>query len=59
LSIQKALNITWDSDTHVANLAKHGLDFASLDLDFFDYALIIPASAERYGAPSGNSIVAS
>jgi uncharacterized DUF497 family protein len=41
------VKIAWDDAKRQANLAKHGLDFASLDLDFFAAALIIPARSPR------------
>lgn len=35
--------ITWDNPKRLANLDKHGLDFADLDLDFFLASLVMPA----------------
>jgi len=37
----------WDEPKRQANLDKHGLDFASLDLDFFARAAIVPAKQGR------------
>lgn len=39
--------ITWDEPKRLANLAKHGMDFADLDLEFFETALIFPARLGR------------
>ena len=37
------MKIIWDEPKRLANLDKHGLDFADLDETFFDDALIIPS----------------
>ena len=42
--------IVWDEPKRAANLAKHGLDFALLDWDFFLSAHIIPARHGRHMA---------
>jgi uncharacterized protein (DUF4415 family)/uncharacterized DUF497 family protein len=42
--------ITWDNAKRLANLDKHGLDFADLDLDFFLDGLIVPAQGRRLKA---------
>jgi uncharacterized DUF497 family protein len=34
------LKIVWDESKRLANLAKHGLDFADLNETFFDKALV-------------------
>ncbi|WNJ93870.1 BrnT family toxin [Bosea sp. 685] len=34
------MRILWDEPKRLANLVKHGMDFASLDLDFFARAAI-------------------
>jgi uncharacterized DUF497 family protein len=36
------VNILWDEPKRLANLAKHGLDFADLNETFFDSALVVP-----------------
>ena len=36
------MKIVWDEPKRLANLDKHGLDFADLDETFFDNALVIP-----------------
>ena len=41
------MRIVWDVPKRLANLAKHGLDFADLDLAFFDGAVIRPARGRR------------
>ncbi len=35
--------IVWDEPKRLANIDKHGLDFADLSLEFFERALIRPA----------------
>ena len=42
--------ITWDNAKRLANLDKHGLDFADLDLDFFLDSSIVPAQGHRLKA---------
>ncbi|WLB87522.1 BrnT family toxin [Bradyrhizobium japonicum] len=37
------MKIVWDEPKRLANLDKHGLDFADLDETFFDTALVIPS----------------
>jgi uncharacterized protein len=37
------MKIVWDEPKRLANLDKHGLDFADLDETFFDNALVIPS----------------
>ena len=39
--------ITWDEPKRLSNLAKHGLDFADLDEDFFLSAVIVPSYGGR------------
>jgi uncharacterized DUF497 family protein len=36
------MNIVWDEPKRLANLDKHGLDFADLNETFFDDALVLP-----------------
>lgn len=40
--------IVWDEAKRLANIAKHGLDFADLAFDFFSGAFIRPARQGRY-----------
>ena len=42
------MKIFWDQPKRVANIAKHGLDFAALTEDFFADALVISAKSGRY-----------
>lgn len=42
--------ITWDEPKRLANLAKHGMDFAELDIAFFAAALVVPAKLGRFKA---------
>jgi uncharacterized protein len=55
-----AMNIVWDERKRLANLDKHGLDFA--DVDFFDWAgaFITPSRSRRFkaiGAYRGRVVV--
>jgi uncharacterized DUF497 family protein len=36
------MKIVWDEPKRLANLYKHGLDFADLNESFFDDALVLP-----------------
>jgi uncharacterized DUF497 family protein len=42
--------ITWDEPKRLANLDKHGLDFALVEIDFFADALVEESGAGRYKA---------
>ena len=42
------MKIIWDEPKRIANIAKHGLDFAALTEDFFGDALVLPARRGRY-----------
>lgn len=42
--------IVWDEPKRLTNLAKHGLDFADLDEDFFLAAKVVPAKNGRHMA---------
>ena len=37
------VKIVWDEPKRLANLDKHGLDFADLNETFFDNALVVPS----------------
>lgn len=39
--------IVWDEPKRLANIEKHGFDFADLTLEFFAAAVIIPAKLGR------------
>jgi len=44
------MKIVWDEPKRLANLEKHGLDFADLEAGFdFDAALTVPARPSRHG----------
>ncbi len=42
-----ALKLVWDEPKRLANLDKHGLDFADLDVSFFESSLIVEAKNGR------------
>lgn len=42
--------IVWDEPKRLANIDKHGLDYADLSLEFFQRALIRPAKRGRLQA---------
>ena len=42
--------IVWDEPKRLANLDKHGLDFAALTLDFFLGSLVVAARSPRFKA---------
>ena len=42
--------IVWDEPKRLANIDKHGLDFADLSLEFFERAVIRPAKRSRLQA---------
>ncbi len=44
------MKIGWDEPKRRANVAKHGLDFSGLTLDFFEGALVIGARRPRWKA---------
>lgn len=44
------MKIVWDEPKRIQNLAKHGLDFASLTVEFFETATILPANMGRFMA---------
>lgn len=44
------MKIVWDEPKREANLAKHGLDFASLTVEFFEESMILPAKKGRLQA---------
>lgn len=41
------MKIVWDENKRQANLAKHGLDFADLTLEFFNNAVVVPSHSRR------------
>ena len=42
------MKILWDEPKRLANLDKHGLDFADLNETFFDNALVLPSYNKRW-----------
>ena len=44
------MEIVWDEPKRLANIAKHGLDFADIAEDFFLAALVREAKDGRYAA---------
>jgi len=44
------VRIVYDEPKRLANLDKHGLDFAALDAAFFENSLIIAARGNRFKA---------
>jgi len=42
------MKIVWDEPKRLANLDKHGLDFADLNESFFDNALVFPSRHKRW-----------
>ena len=42
------MKIVWDEPKRLTNLAKHGLDFADLDADFFSEAALGSADRSRF-----------
>jgi uncharacterized DUF497 family protein len=55
------MKIVWDEPKRQANLAKHGLDFASLTVEFFEGSTVFPSTAGRavaVGNLNGEIIIA-
>jgi uncharacterized DUF497 family protein len=48
------VKIVWDEPKRLANLAKHGLDFADLIETFFDNALVLPSYRNRWAGIGKN-----
>jgi uncharacterized DUF497 family protein len=42
--------IIYDEPKRLANIEKHGFDFADLDVEFFETARVLPAKAGRFMA---------
>jgi uncharacterized DUF497 family protein len=53
--------VTWDNAKRLANLDKHGLDFANLELEFFVNSVVAPVRDRRFKAigpmPNGRVII--
>lgn len=55
------MKIVWDEPKRIVNLARHGLDFASLTVEYFEAATVYPAKAGRFlaiGELNGRIVVA-
>lgn len=53
--------LTWDETKRQQNIAKHGMDFAELSIEFFESATIYPAKRERslaVGEWNGSIVIA-
>jgi uncharacterized protein len=48
--VHKFMRIVWDEAKRLTNLAKHGLDFADLDPNFFSEAALGPTDNGRFVA---------
>jgi len=44
------VRVIWDEPKRVANLDKHGMDFADLNETFFDTALVLKTHGDRWRA---------
>ena len=44
------MRVIWDEPKRVANLDKHGMDFADLNETFFDTALVLKTHGDRWRA---------
>ena len=44
------MEIIWDEPKRLANLVKHGMDFADINEKFFDRAFVLPAFRNRHRA---------
>ncbi|MEG9883985.1 MAG: BrnT family toxin [Hyphomicrobiales bacterium] len=42
------MKITYDENKYLTNIEKHGVDFAELDIEFFDKATVLPAKQGRH-----------
>jgi uncharacterized protein len=47
------MKIVWDEPKRLANIARHGMDFADLDDALFERAVIVPGKLGRLNAISG------
>jgi uncharacterized DUF497 family protein len=48
------MEIVWDEPKRLANIDKHGLDFADLNEAFFEDALFLPSKKSRYKGIGAN-----
>lgn len=47
------MKLVWDEIKRQANISKHGMDFADLEMDFFYAATLLPARGRRFMAIGG------
>lgn len=55
------MKIVWDEPKREQNLAKHGMDFASLTVEFFEASMVLPAKEGRLvaiGELNGQIVIA-
>lgn len=54
------MKIVWDEPKRLANIEKHGFDFALLDEDFFMGAIVHPTRSNRFKAigPFADGLIA-
>lgn len=55
------MEIVWDEPKRQTNIAKHGMDFVALTVEFFEEALIQTAKQDRFlaiGKLNGETIIA-
>jgi uncharacterized protein len=51
------MRIVWDEPKRLANLDKHGLDFADLNEAFFEDALVLPAHNRRWAGKNIRGVI--
>ncbi|MDV4183293.1 BrnT family toxin [Rhizobium brockwellii] len=44
------MKLVWDEPKRIANIEKHGLDFADLTFEFFPSSVVVPAKDGRFKA---------
>ncbi|QIO49982.1 hypothetical protein HA461_01830 [Rhizobium leguminosarum bv. trifolii] len=44
------MKLVWDEPKRIANIEKHGLDFAGLTFEFFLSSVVVPAKDGRFKA---------
>ena len=44
------MEILYDDAKRLSNIEKHGHDFAAIEIDFFEEALVVPAHSDRWKA---------
>ncbi|KPH09339.1 hypothetical protein CO657_18545 [Rhizobium acidisoli] len=51
------MEIVWDEPKRIANIEKHGLDFADLTFEFFLSSVVVPAKDGRSKGSEALSII--